>query len=89
MRIMELIEIYITNVSMLVFYAVLIKVLGMPFDELMGIEGETGFLAQYMLPVMLGLGNIAFILFDVATTRIITVYLRVWQKKFRKMFPFK
>ncbi len=77
------------NVSMIASYAILIKVLGMPFDELMGIEGETGFLAEYMLPIMLGLGNVAFILFDVATTRIITVYLRVWQKKFRKLFPFK
>lgn len=77
------------NLAMIASYAVLIKVLGMPFDELMGIEGETGFLARYMLPIMLGLGNIAFIFFDIATTRIITVYLRVWQKKFRKLFPFK
>lgn len=77
------------NVSMLASYFVLIKVLGMPFDELMGIEGETGFFAKYAVPVMLGLGNIAFIIYDIATTRIITVYLLVWQKKFRKMFPFK
>lgn len=77
------------NVAMIASYAVLIKVLGMPFDELMGIEGETGFLARYMLPIMLGLGNIAFMFFDIATTRIITVYLSVWQKKFRKLFPFK
>ena len=77
------------NGSMIASYAILIKVLGMPFDELMGIEGETGFFAEYMLPIMLGLGNIAFILFDIATTRIITVYLRVWQKRFRKLFPFK
>ena len=77
------------NVAMIASYAVLIKVLGMPFDELTGIEGETGFLALYMLPIMIGLGNIAFMFFDIATTRIITVYLRVWQKKFRKLFPFK
>ncbi len=77
------------NAAMVASYAVLIKVLGMPFDELMGIEGETGFLARYMLPIMLGMGNVAFILFDVATTRIITVYLRVWQKRFRRLFPFK
>ena len=77
------------NVAMIASYAVLIEVLGMPFDELMGIEGETGFLARYMLPIMIGLGNIAFMFFDIATTRIITVYLSVWQKKFRKLFPFK
>lgn len=77
------------NVSMLASYAVLIKVLGMPFDELMGLEGETGFLAEYMLPVVLILGNITFAFFDIALTRIVTTYLRVWQKKFRKLFPFK
>ena len=77
------------NVAMVASYAVLIKVLGIPFDELMGTEGETGLLARYMLPIMLGMGNVAFILFDVATTRIITVYLRVWQKRFRRLFPFK
>ncbi len=84
-----IIKFAVFNVAMLGSYAVLVKVLGIPFDELMGIEGETGFLAKYMLPIMLGLGNVAFILFDIATTRIITVYLNVWQKKFRKLFPFK
>ncbi len=78
------------NVSMIVSYAVLVKILGMPFNELMGLEeGETGFLAKYMLPVMLVLGNITFALFDVALTRLVTAYLRVWQKRFRKLFSFK
>ena len=77
------------NVSMIGAYAVLVKVLSMPFDELMGTEGDTGFMARYILPIMLFLGNITFALFDVALTRIVTVYLRVWQKKFRKLFPFK
>ncbi len=77
------------NLSMIVSYAVLIKVMGIPFDELMGIEGETGFFAKYMFPIMLGLGNVAFILFDIAITRIITAYLHIWQKRFRKLFPFK
>lgn len=77
------------NVSIIISYAVLVKVLGMPFDELMGTEGETGFLAEYILPVMLVLGNITFIVFDIALTRIVTAYLRVWQRKFRKLFPFK
>ncbi len=84
-----IIKFAVFNASMIVSYAILIKVLGMPFEELMGIEGETGFLAQYMLPVMLVLGNVTFIVFDVALTRVITTYLRVWQKKFRKLFPFK
>ncbi len=77
------------NIAIIGAYAVLIKVLGMPFDELMGIEGETGFIVQYMFPIMLVLGNITFAVFDIALTRVVTAYLRVWQKKFRKLFPFK
>ena len=77
------------NISMLLSYWALIKVLGMPFDEIMGIEGETGFMAKYALPILLGMGNVAFIMYDVAITRILTVYLNVWQKRFRKLFPFK
>ncbi|MBR5438315.1 MAG: hypothetical protein IKV21_05290 [Clostridia bacterium] len=76
------------NVSIILAYAVLIKVLGMPFDELMGIEGETGFIAKYMFPIMLVLGNITFAVFDIALTRIVTVYLRVWQKRVKKMLRF-
>ncbi len=84
-----IIKFAVFNASMIVSYAILVKVLGMPFDELMGIEGETGFIAKYMLPIMLVLGNITFTVFDIALTRIVTTYLRVWQKRFRKLFPFK
>lgn len=77
------------NVSMIVSYAILIKVLGMPFTEIMGLDGGNDFYSKFAAPVMLGLGNIVFIVFDIALTRIITAYIRVWQKKFRKIFPFK
>lgn len=77
------------NVSVIAAYAVLIKVLGMPFDQLMGLTEDDGFFTKYAVPVMLILGNIVFITYDIALTRIVTVYLRVWQKKFRKLFPFK
>ncbi len=78
----------IFNVSVVLAYVVMIKVFGMPYDKLMGIEGETGFIADYIVPIMLVLGNIVFIVFDIAITRIVTVYLRVWQKRFRKLFRF-
>lgn len=77
------------NVSVIAAYAVLIKVLGMPFDELMGLTEEDNIFTQYAAPVMLFLGNIVFITYDIALTRIVTAYLRVWQKKFRKLFPFR
>ena len=79
----------IFNVSVVAAYAVLVKVLGMPFDALMGTEGDDSVFAQYIAPIMLLLGNVVFIVFDIALTRIVTVYLRVWQKKFKKLFPFR
>lgn len=79
----------IFNVAVVVAYIQLVKVFGMPFDELMGIDGTDSFFSKYAVPVMLLLGNVVFIVFDLALTRMVTAYLRVWQKKFRKMFPFK
>lgn len=77
------------NVSVVAAYAVLIKIFGMPFDELMGLTEDDGLLKRFAVPIMLGLGNLVFIVFDIALTRIVTVYLAVWQKKFKKLFPFK
>ncbi len=77
------------NVSMIISYTILIKVMGMPFNEIMGIDGSNSFYSKYAAPVMLFLGNIVFIVYDIALTRIVTLYIKVWQKKFRKIFPFK
>jgi hypothetical protein len=84
-----IIKFFVFNVSVIVAYAVLIKILGMPFDELMGLGENEGLFTKYAVPVMLILGNIVFITYDIALTRIVTAYLRVWQKKFKKLFPFK
>lgn len=78
------------NTAMLAAYWFLINIFGIPFNEIMGIgENETGLFAKFAVPIMLGMGNIAFIVYDIAITRIITTYLKVWQKRFRKLFPFK
>lgn len=79
----------IFNVAIISSYAVLIKLLGMPFDELMGITEEDGIFKRFAIPIMLLLGNFVFVVFDIALTRVVTAYLRVWQKKFKKLFPFK
>lgn len=77
------------NVSIILSGVVLVKVFGMPYNELMGIDGESAFFTKYALPIMLGMGNLVFILYDVALTRLLTAYVLVWQKRFRKLFPFK
>lgn len=84
-----LLKFLVFNASMILSGVVLINVFGMPYADLLGIDGESAFFAKYALPIMLGLGNIVFILFDIALTRIVTVYLLVWQKKFHRLFPFK
>ena len=56
----------IFNLSVICAYAVLIKLLGMPFDELMGITEDDGLLKRFAVPVMLLLGNLVFIVFDIA-----------------------
>lgn len=79
----------IFNVSIVISGVVLVKVFGMPYNELMGIDGESAFFAKYALPIMLGMGNVVFILYDIALTRLVTAYIYVWQKRFHKLFPFK
>ena len=76
----------IFNVSILLSGVVLVKVFGMPYNDLLGIDGESAFFAKYALYIMLGLGNIVFILYDVALTRLLTAYIYVWQKRFHKLF---
>ena len=76
------------NLSVVLAYIMLIKVFGMPFDKVMGIEGESGFIAKYIVPIMLLLGNLVFVLFDILLTKCVILYLRVWQKRFRRLFRF-
>ncbi len=79
----------IFNVSIILSGVVLVKVFGMPYNDLLGIDGESAFFTRYALSIMLGLGNAVFILYDVALTRLLTAYIYVWQKRFHKLFRFK
>lgn len=75
----------IFNVSIVISGVLLVKVFGMPYNDLLGIDGESAFFTKYALPIMLVLGNLVFILYDVALTRMLTAYLYVWQKRFHKI----
>lgn len=77
------------NISMVGAYLIMIYLFGMPYDELMGIDSPMGFYAKYAPLIMLGIGNIVFILFDKGITNIITLYILTWQKKFRKLFKWR
>ncbi len=84
-----IIKFAVFNTALVADFFVMTKIFGMPYERFMGIEGESGFIAQYIVPIMLVLGNLVFIMFDIALTRIVTVYLRLWQKRVRKMFRFR
>lgn len=77
------------NVAIILSGVALVKIFGVPYNDLLGIDGESAFFTKYALPIMLGLGNLVFIFYDIALTRLLTAYIYVWQKRFHKLFPFK
>lgn len=84
-----IIKFTVFNAEVLLAGVIMVKVFGMPMAELLGTEGETAFWVKYALPITLVVGNITFLLFDKLLTMMVTIYLIKWQKRFRKMFPFK
>lgn len=69
------------NAAAIAAYSVIIYVFGIPLDE-------TEEFGKWAVPILLGLGNVMFVLYDICITRLVTIYLRRWQKKFRKLFRF-
>lgn len=67
------------NVAIVLAYIVIVNVFGIPIDEM----EEYG---KWGLVLLLGMGNVMFVLYDVCITRLVTVYLKKWQRKFRKLF---
>ena len=67
------------NIMIIAAYCVIIYVFGIPLEEMdeLGIWG---------IPLLLVLGNVMFILYDICITRFVTLYLHRWQRKFRKLF---
>lgn len=89
-RVLEyIIKFIVFNAEILLAGFIMIKIFGVPMTEFLGIEGEGAFWVQYALPITLVVGNITFLLFDKLLTMMVTIYLFKWQKRFRKMFPFK
>ena len=89
-RVLEyIIKVAIFNISVFAASFIMIKIFGMPLAELLGTEGEASWWVEYAIPLTLVIANITFLLFDFLLSTAVMVYLRSWQKKFRKMFPFK
>lgn len=69
----------IFNASVIAAYFIIVKVFGIPIEEM----EEWG---KWGIPGLLALANVMFVMYDICITRLVTVYLHKWQKKFRKLF---
>ncbi len=88
-RVIEyIIKFAVFNACVVLATLALVYAFGMPLSQVLGTEGESAFFVKYAVPILLLAGNVVFILFDFCLTAYATAYLRVWQKRLRKMFPF-
>lgn len=65
--------------SMVISYYLMIKFMGVTIDE----TEEFGMAA---IPILLGMGTLAFVLYDIALTKLITLYMIKWRKYFKRYF---
>ena len=66
----------IFNIAVILAYFIIINLFLIPLD--------VGFLKKYGVPVLLVLGNVVFLLYDIGLTRVITLYLATWHKRINK-----
>ncbi len=65
--------------TMVSAYWLMMKFMGVTIDEM----DEFGLAA---IPLLLGLGTFAFIMYDIALTKFITLYMIKWRKYFKRYF---
>lgn len=65
--------------TMVVSYFLMIKLMGVTIDEI----DEFGVMA---IPMLLGLGTFAFVLYDIALSKLVTLYMLKWRKYFKRYF---
>lgn len=66
-------------VTMVASYVLMINLMGVTIDEI----EEFGIIA---VPMLLGMGTAAFILYDIALTKLIILYLQKFRKLFKRYF---
>ncbi len=70
------------NVSVVAAYLVIIYVFRIPFDDM----EDYG---KWAVWALLGLGNVVFVIYDIAISRLVTLYMLKWRKSVRKLLKFK
>jgi len=71
------IKIALFCISMSLSYYLMINFMGVKFDELQTF-------GRFAVPILLGMGIVAFVLYDYTLSAIITVYLKKWRSRFRR-----
>ena len=79
--VMWILKCLIFNVSVVAAYLIILYVFQLPMDEM----EEFG---KWGVWVLLGLGNVVFLVYDVALSRLVTLYMLKWHKAFRKILKF-
>lgn len=74
-----IVKIITFNCAVLLVYLIFAKPMGIDFDDF-------GALGKYGAVITLGLGNVAFVLYDIAVSRMATVYMSVVKPKIKKIF---
>lgn len=69
----------IFNVSMIIAYFVVSKIFMISFDDM-------EMFGKFAMPILLFVGNILFILYDIMLTRLVTLYIYKWQKYVKRVF---
>ena len=67
------------NGTIALSYLFMIKLMGITVDEI----DEYGAVA---VPLLLGAGTVTFVIYDIALTKLVTVYMLKWRKYFKRYF---
>ncbi|MBR4450375.1 MAG: hypothetical protein IKS39_00890 [Clostridia bacterium] len=66
-------------VTMVVSYYLMIKFMGVTIDE-------TETWGRWAIPILLGMGTFAFIIYDIALSKLVYIYNLKWRKHFKRYF---
>lgn len=66
------------NIAIIIGYLICAKLLNIPYDEI-------GVFGKFTLLFLWGSGNVSFLIYDIAFTRIVTLYVYKWQKYVKRL----
>lgn len=73
-----IIKYLIFNIAIIAGYFICSKLLNIPYDEI-------GSFGKFSLLFLWGSGNVSFLIYDIAFTRIVSVYIYRWQKYVKRL----